>query len=398
MGGPARHVVWLTEALQDTEFQSTLVAGTVPAGEEDMASFAAEHGVEPVYIREMSRELSPRDIVTLYKLFRRLRIEKPDIVHTHTAKAGAVGRLAVFLYRWMTWGSLIGRPRKVKTIHTFHGHVFHSYYGRAKTALFLAVERFLARVATDRILVISDQQLHEINFKYRVGQARQFSVVRLGIDLTPFRNSGVYRQQKRAEIGASADEIVVGFVGRLTEIKNLSLLLKVAAVCGDVPNLKFAVVGDGHLRSRLEAETESLGLKSRVVFLGNRTDISRIYSAFDILALTSLNEGTPLSLIEAMAAEKPVISTAVGGVCDLIGDPIEDLGGFTVCERGIRIDSFRPEDYCKGLNYLVKNERLRAEMGSCGLDFVQSMYSKERLVGDIRQLYRELQSSQTSTH
>ena len=155
VGGPARHVVFLTEALQDEEFQSKLIAGSVPDGEEDMSFFAAEHGVEPHYIPEMSRELSPKDIVSVIKIFNQIRRERPDIIHTHTAKAGTLGRVAAFLYRWLTWRTLLGRPRKINVVHTFHGHVFHSYYGRAKTALFLGIEKLLARFATQRIVVIS---------------------------------------------------------------------------------------------------------------------------------------------------------------------------------------------------------------------------------------------------
>src|SRR5690349_3492140 len=170
VGGPARHVVWLTDALQDDEFSTKLIAGTVPPGEDDMGYFAEQSGVEPIYLREMSRELSPRDIVSIFKVYRLLRREKPNVVHTHTAKAGAVGRTAALIYRWFTWQSLIGRPRKLKVIHTFHGHIFHSYYGRLKTNVFVAIEKFLARAVSDRIIVISDQQLDEINSRFRIGK------------------------------------------------------------------------------------------------------------------------------------------------------------------------------------------------------------------------------------
>ena len=152
VGGPARHVVWLTKALNNGEFESTLVAGTVPDGEEDMSYFASENGVEPIYIRELSRELSVGDVFSFLKIYREIRRQQPDIVHTHTAKAGTVGRAAAFLYRWLGWRTLIGKPRGVKVVHTFHGHVFHSYYGKVKTRVFLAIERGLARVATDRII------------------------------------------------------------------------------------------------------------------------------------------------------------------------------------------------------------------------------------------------------
>src|SRR5215203_1970417 len=168
VGGPARHVVWLTKNLQGAEFQSVLLTGTVPEGEEDMSYFAAENGVSPVYIPEMSRELSPKDVVSLWKVFRRMWREKPDVIHTHTAKAGTIGRVAGFFYRWLAW-------KDVKMIHTYHGHVFHSYYGKRKTAIFLLIEKSLARL-TDKIIAISEQQRAEINEKFGVGRARQFQV------------------------------------------------------------------------------------------------------------------------------------------------------------------------------------------------------------------------------
>src|ERR1044071_9232794 len=187
VGGPAKHVVWLTSGLEEAGYRSLLVAGSVPEGEGDMGYFAEESGVTPLYIPEMSREISLKDAVTTWKLFRLLLREKPDIVHTHTAKAGTVGRVAGFCYRWLTPGVLIGRPRPCKFVHTYHGHVFHSYYGRFRTKAFLAVERALARAVTDRVVVVSEQQREEINETFRVGKKGQFRVVPLGLDLEVFR-------------------------------------------------------------------------------------------------------------------------------------------------------------------------------------------------------------------
>ena len=391
VGGPARHVVWLTKALQDDEFQTTLIAGSVPPGEDDMGYFADENGVRPVYLREMSREISPSDTRSLLKLYRLIKAEKPDIIHTHTAKAGTLGRIAGSMYRWLTWGTLVGRPRRVRMVHTFHGHVFHSYYSPAKTRAFLAIERTLAR-ATDRIVVLSDQQLDEINKKFRVGNLERFAVVPLGIDIEQFDSDPSVRQKLRAEFGVQESDVVVGFVGRLTEIKNISLLLHAAARIRERKDVKFAIVGDGHLRPDLEQKAASLDNGSNTIFLGNRSDISDIYGALDIVALTSLNEGTPLSLIEAMAAGKPVISTGVGGVRDLLGAVREEYGGFSICDRGIRVESFEPADYQAGLTYLVENRRWRAEIAESGRKYIRSRYGKDRLIDDIKRLYRELNS------
>ena len=389
VGGPARHVVWLTQALQDNEFQTTLIAGSVPSGEDDMGYFAQENDVEPVYLREMSREISPSDLRSLLKLYRRIRTEKPDIIHTHTAKAGTLGRVAGTMYRWLTPGTLIGRPRQLRIVHTFHGHVFHSYYSARKTRIFLAIERILARVS-DRIIVLSDQQLDEINSRFRVGRRERFAIVPLGIDVEQFDFNMPTRQKLRAKLAFKDDDIVVGFVGRLTEIKNVSLLLRTAVLFRDTPKIRFVIIGDGHLRKGLEQEAAALGADRNTVFLGNRDDIAQIYNALDIVALTSLNEGTPLSLIEAMAAGKAVISTGAGGVRDLLGALNEGRDGFVVCERGIRVDSFEPSDFRNGLSHLIENEQLRTEIAARGRDHVRSTYSKERLIDDIKRLYRKL--------
>lgn len=398
VGGPARHVVWLTKELQSGEFQSILLTGTVPEGEEDMNYFAFKNGVEPVFIPEMSRELSAKDIVSLWKVYRRISSEKPDIIHTHTAKAGTIGRAAGFLYRWLTWKTFLGKPRRVKFVHTYHGHVFHSYYGNLKTKIFLFIEKFLARLATDKIVVISRQQFDEIHGKFGVGRAKQFEIIPLGIDLEPFENALEKRKILRDEIGAPDDEILVGFVGRLTEIKNVPLLLKVAKLYRerknpDFPKLKFVIIGDGHLRNDLETESEMLGLREIVKFLGNREDTDVFYAGLDIVALTSLNEGTPLSLIEAMANERAVISTSVGGVIDLLGKVQMEKDGFTVCERGIRADSGDAEGIFNGLIYLAKDSALRANSSRAGKIFIQENYSKQRLVRDIKQLYNKLEIS-----
>src|SRR5882762_5826840 len=180
VGGPARHVVWLTAGMKPDGYDTLLVAGVVPAGENDMSYVAAQAGVSPLIIPEMSREISPRDAITVWKLFRLMLREKPDLVHTHTAKAGTVGRVAGMMYRWLTPATLIGKPRSCRFVHTYHGHVFHSYYGRLKTRLFLGIERLLARLATDRIVVVSEQQRSEINEQFRVGRRKQFAVIPLG--------------------------------------------------------------------------------------------------------------------------------------------------------------------------------------------------------------------------
>lgn len=388
VGGPARHVVWLTETLNNSEYKSVLIAGTVPEGEENMEYFAEENGVKPVFIEEMSRELSPKDIVSLWKVYRRICVEKPDIIHTHTAKAGTIGRAAGFIYRWFNW-------KNVRLIHTFHGHVFHSYYGNAKTKIFLLIEKLLARFATDKIVVITPQQFEEINKKYGVGNEKQFEIIPLGIDLEKFADAEEKRQILRNEIGAEVDEILVGFVGRFTEIKNIPMFLQAAKIYNerkktDSPKLKFVLIGDGHLRPGLEKIATEFGLNENVIFLGNRNDADVFYAGLDIIALTSFNEGTPLSLIEAMANGKAVISTKVGGVTDLLGQVSEKKEGFDLCERGAAIKSEDAEGLVNGLMFLAENAESRYALGESGKRFVTASYSKNRLIEDVKSMYRKL--------
>ncbi|HWP55353.1 MAG TPA: glycosyltransferase [Pyrinomonadaceae bacterium] len=393
VGGPARHVVWLTEGLRH-DYETLLVAGVVPPGEDDMSYVAANAGIEPMILREMSREISPKDAITVWKLYRLMLRERPDIVHTHTAKAGTVGRVAGLLYRWMTPASLVGRPRRCRFVHTYHGHVFHSYYSPNKTRLLLAVEKFLARLATDRIVVISRQQRQEINENFRVGRSHQFAVIPLGIDLGVYADWEARRDVLRTELSATSDEVLIGIVGRLTEIKNHQGFLDAAAQLKKLSRAKirFLVIGDGGLRPQLESHANELGLRDDVLFLGSRSDPENFYPALDIVALTSLNEGTPLSLIEAMANERPVIATAVGGVVDLLGQKTSSADGFHICERGVLVEEKDATTFAKGLDLLITDESLRHEIATRGREFVEKNYSKERLLRDVASLYQQMLS------
>ena len=396
VGGPARHVVWLTDGLRANGYDTTLVTGVVPPGEDDMTYFARSAGVTPHVIPQMSREISLRDALASWKVFRLMLRERPDLVHTHTAKAGTVGRVAGLLYRWLTPAALIGKPRACRFVHTYHGHVFHSYYGPAKTKLFLTIERALARLITDRILVVSEQQRREINEDFNVGRREQFTVIPLGLDLSLFSDWQAKRRCLREELNASDDELLIGIVGRLTEIKNHAMFLRAAARLKQLSNstdqrrMRFVIIGDGSLRRTLEEQARELGLADDVVFLGTREDPGIFYPALDMVALTSHNEGTPLTLIEAMASERPVVSTAVGGVVDLLGARLADGEDYTVCERGISVKSGDVEGFAAGLKRLAQDDGLRKELGGRGREFVTRNYAKERLIDDMSNLYEQL--------
>ena len=389
VGGPAKHVVWLTAGLDRRNYETLLVAGTVPEGEGDMGYFADELGVTPFFITEMSREISLKDVTTIWKLYRLFLREKPDLIHTHTAKAGTVGRVAGFFYRWFTPRTLLGRPRKCKFVHTYHGHIFHSYYGRQKTRLFIAIEKMLAWLVSDRIVVISEQQANEICDQFGVGKKTQITVIPLGLDLEVFNHSADKRQRFRDELGISNDTILVGIVGRLTEIKNHQLFLEAISQYRKFRRdslVRFVIIGDGGLRANLETQARSLGLEDDLIFAGERKDPEYFYPALDVVALTSRNEGTPLTLIEAMANKKAVIATSVGGVIDLLGPAVTGR----VCERGVSIPPGDARAFAEGIERVVNDRELRERVSRKGFEFVQANYEKQRLLKDITNLYDEL--------
>ena len=403
VGGPARHVVWLTAGLRPQGYDTLLVTGVVPAGEDDMTYFAQSAGVTPHVIPQMSREISARDVVVAWKIYRLMVRERPALVHTHTAKAGALGRIAGLMYHWLTPRIFVGRPRACRFVHTYHGHVFHSYYGPAKTKLFLTIERVLARLITDRIIVISEQQRREISEEFRVGKPSQFVVIPLGLDLTAFEDWKTKRRRFRQELNASDDEILIGIVGWLTEVKNHPMFLRAVEHLkknsdpdANSRRVRFVIIGDGRLRAGLEAQVRDLGLDTDVVFTGTRQDPEFFYPALDVVALTSHNEGTPLTLIEAMANERPVIATAVGGVVDLLGVKRSRADGYDVCERGIAVNSGDIEAFAQGLNRMIRDEDLRRELGDRGRKFVVENYAKERLIRDVSRLYEEVLSVQAN--
>lgn len=391
VGGPAKHVVWLTEGLRSAGFETTLVAGTVAEAEGDMSYFARDAGVEPLYLEEMSRELSPLDLIVVAKLVRLFFKTKPDVIHTHKAKAGAVGRAAALVYKWATPSALLLRPRRCRIVHTYHGHIFHSYYGRLKTRLFIAIERVLAWW-TDRIVAISEQQRREISDRFGVGRPEKFRVIPLGIDLAGLSSSGI---SVRPEIAADPDELLIGIVGRLCEIKNHALLLEAAAKLGaknQSSGLRFRIViiGDGHLRAELERLAQELDLTGRVVFTGFRNDATELYRDLDVVALTSLNEGTPLTLIEAMSCGRPIVATEVGGVVDIMGARRETTAGVSIWDHGLTVPTKDADALVRALQWLIAHPAARREMGERGKAFVESCMSKTRLIEDVKSLYQEL--------
>jgi glycosyltransferase involved in cell wall biosynthesis len=369
IGGPALHVSYLTDGLDKIGYQTMLVAGKVSEGEGSMEYAARERGIEPVYIPSLQREISPFvDAAAVAKVRELIREFRPHILHTHTAKAGAVGRTAAML---------AGRARPQVVVHTFHGHVLRGYFGGAQTAAFTQLERRLAR-ASDALIAVSPEVRDDL-VRLGIAPESKITVIRLGLDLeSRVAATPDARRQLRASLGIPDDAFVVGWLGRMTEIKRADDLLRALALLGPAAHLVLA--GDGPLRGDLEALAHELGIATRTHFTGFRDDVGSIYAASDTIALTSANEGTPVTVIEALAAGVPVVSTAVGGVADIV-EP--GRTGFLV-PRG---DTAAIAD---ALRRLEQDPELRGHMGAVARETVIERYSVPRLVDDVDKLYRHL--------
>ena len=369
VGGPAIQVVNLTAGLDPNRYQSLLVAGSENEAEGSMLDFALSHGVRPTVIPEIvtAFSLAPRDAKALLKLYALMRQERPDIVHTHTAKAGFLGRATA---------RLAGVPI---IVHTFHGHVLHGYYGAMKNQLLRRVEQSLAPV-TDRLVTVSEQVRHDL-VGYGIAKAEKISVVPLGFDLDPFLNSHAQQGEFRREMGLSEEHKLIGIVGRLFAIKNHALFLKSAAlIVAREPAARFVVVGDGVFRPNLENQARELGITDRVLFTGWRRDLPRICADLNVLVVSSDNEGTPVSAIEAMASSCPVVATRVGGLPDLIEDQ----------KTGRLVPPRDAEALARAVLDLLNNTQTARELGQNAMAAVRQRFTVQRLLGDMDHLYTEL--------
>ena len=392
IGGPAIHVNLLTKGLDSKRFKPMLIAGKISPTEGDMSYLFDSMDTKPVIFSELQRDISVKmDLMAFLRIFNKLREEKPDIVHTHTAKAGSSARLAVLMYN-LFYG------KQVKTVHTFHGHVFEGYFSKEASLIFVWIERLLAML-TDVIIAISDTQRKDLTEKFHIAPGKKIKTIELGFELAPFLKNGFLKGQFRGKFGISDDTLLIGIVGRLVPIKNHRMFFQAARLFinqNPALKVKFMVVGDGELRRELEAYCRQLRLIRHVIFCGWIRDVHLVYADLDILALTSLNEGTPVSIIEAMASSVPVIATDAGGVLDLLGasDGIPSSDGFRVCERGILCRKDDALGFMKGLKYLmdldaVSKSRLLLQARS----YVKERFSEERLIRDMESLYLDLMAN-----
>jgi glycosyltransferase involved in cell wall biosynthesis len=371
-GGPARQACLLHERLAGA-FNTRLVMGSLSPGEHDMSDLLSSQD-HVLKLDAMSREVSWSDARAFWKIFQFLRKECPDVVHTHTAKAGALGRVAAWL---------AGVP---VVVHTYHGHVFHGYFGTAKTRIYLAIERALGRL-TSCVIAISPSQREELSGDYEVVPRQKIVVIQNGFDLAAF--SGSDRQQMRQELGFRPEHFVLVWAGRMAPVKDVELLGQVirrAAV--EQSMARFVVVGDGEERASLEAQIQGC---DNVMLLGWRRDMEKVWSAADASILTSRNEGTPTALIEAMAVGLPFVSTNVGAVADLAVGPLQELPAGMGCRAGNGFLTVRTRDalyYC--IQVLISHPNDATNMGEEGQAFVTARFAADRLVGELTSLYLAL--------
>jgi glycosyltransferase involved in cell wall biosynthesis len=372
MGGPALHVAYLTAGLADRGYDTTLVAGTLARGEDSMAFVAEELGIEVVRIDELRRDISPlRDALAVLRLARLIRRLRPRILHTHTAKAGAVGRMAALL---------AGDARPQIVVHTFHGHVLRGYFDPLRSSVFRLLERRLARVST--ALVAVGPQVRDDLVELGVAPREKFAVVRLGIEVDERVDAdGNGRVETRRLMGIAPERFAVGWIGRMTGVKRTDdVLLAFRRLRERGVDACLCLVGDGPDRDRVERRAHELGVMRETFFLGYQEDVAPLFAAFDAFVLPSVNEGTPVTAIEALAAERPVVATRVGGVPDVVRDGVD----------GFLVEAGAIDDLADRLARLAADPELRARMGAAGRERVVSRYAVERLVDDVDRLYRSL--------
>lgn len=361
IGGPAIQALSLTRAFA-LEYDTTLGAGYAAPNEGEMTDPA----VDVVHL-PLTRPISPlRDMAAYRAVARLIRSERPEILHTHMAKAGAIGRLAANRH-----------APETRTVHTFHGHVLEGYFRPAVSEAFLRVERRLAK-HTDALVAVS-QEVRDDLLNLGIGNAQKWRVIPLGFDLSSFLEVDAPRGELRRTFGIGPDELVIGALGRFAPVKDHALLLEATA---RLDGVHLILLGDGETRPGLVARAGDRDLVGRVHFAGWKRNVADALSDMDVVAVTSLNEGTPVSLIEALASGRSVVATRVGGVASVV-----DHG-----ETGLLVDSRDPGDISDALETLLRDADLRRRFGIEGRSRMVDRFGFERLVRDIGTLYTELLS------
>jgi glycosyltransferase involved in cell wall biosynthesis len=376
VGGSSIHAILLTAHLNKETFHSQLLKGNEGKDEGNLKDLLHRKQVDPVVIPQLKREISLKnDLVTFWKLYRWMCREKPDIVHTHSAKAGTLGRLAA---------KLAGVPI---IIHTFHGHLFRGYFGPKKSRLVVFIERLLALVST-KIVAVTQSQKDEL-LRYKIAPFQKIVSIPLGLELDLLQNTQKEKGAFRSELGLDNDVALIGSIARLVPVKGHVFLFHAAQkVIDTFPRVKVLVIGDGELRNELENLAIRLGIDKNVVFCGFRRDLPKIYADLDIVALTSLNEGLPVAVIEAMASQTAVVAYDVGGVKDLIEPNV----------TGISVPFGEINRLAESIVFLLKNPRERERLGRNARRKVYPRLCYQRLVRDFEKFYLELTDNQHSKY
>jgi len=378
VGGPAIQAVTLTARLESLGYHTLLVHGRVGAGEGDMSYLIPREGAfEVAHLPALRREIAPAaDGTALAQLVGRVRQFRPHVVHSHMAKAGSLGRLAALAYN-----ATQPRTARARIVHTYHGHVLEGYFQSPVARAFSSAERLLAR-RSDALIAVSPAVKRDLVETHRIGSAARFRVVPLGFDLDPFAAVGAEaRKAARATFGLDPAAHVVSLVGRLTAIKQPDRFLAAAArVAADDPRTVFLIAGGGELEPALRSQTATLGLDRRVSFLGWQRDVSPVYAASDVVALTSRNEGTPVALIESMATAVPCVAFDVGGVRDVITNP----------DIGVLVPEGDVHALAAAVTAFLRDDSKRIAMGARARADVLARYGVDRLVRDMDAVYRSL--------
>ncbi|MCA9240901.1 MAG: glycosyltransferase family 4 protein [Planctomycetales bacterium] len=357
-------------------YETLLVHGSLAPGEEPLTGVAEAEGAEMLHLPSLTPSIRPdSDAKALAQLVGVARRFRPDVIHTHTAKGGFLGRAA----------ALALRPRPV-VVHTFHGHVLEGYFSPRKTSVYRGLERMAAKVS-DQLVGVSQATVDDL-VRLRVAAPEKFKVIPLGLELDGFADLDPTPDLlSRRSLQIEEDGPLFTYVGRIATIKRLDVMLRAfAQAVGNGTPVRLAIVGDGEDRARLEQLARDLEIDSRVHFLGYRSDLEMVMAASDAVVLSSDNEGTPVSLIEAAASARPVVATGVGGVCDVV-----------TSQTGIIVPPDDPMALAAGIATLAESPDLRLRMGAEARGHALNRFSVGRLIGDVDQLYRELLKSREAS-
>lgn len=380
LGGPTYNVAYLSKYMSD-DFETLLVGGAKDDTEESSDFIVNNLGLKPVIVEEMLREIDLKNDYAAYKKIKKIIQEfKPDIVHTHASKAGTLGRLAA---------SSCGVPI---IVHTFHGHVFHSYFGKLKTLFYKTIERYLAKRSTV-IIAISEIQKQELVEIHKICKADKVRVVPLGFDLSKFQENNLEKRKSfRMKYNLDEDEIAISIIGRLVPVKNHTLFLEALKIVSEKTSKKIRafIIGDGEERQNIEMKAAELEIpfidgtktkeKSLLTFTSWIKEIDIALAGSDIVTLTSFNEGTPVSLIEAQAANKPIVTTNVGGIENVVLPK----------ETAFLCKNNNLGEFSEALLKLIENDSIRGSMSEKGWDHVREKFHFTRLVKDMESLYNSL--------